>query len=34
MPSPPLTGDYYDDITTRGGRFSRLSFLGSFDKKI
>jgi hypothetical protein len=34
MPSPPLSGDYYDDITTRGGRFSRLSFLGSFDIKI
>jgi hypothetical protein len=34
MPSPPLSGDYIDDITSRGGRFSRLSFLGSFDIKI
>jgi hypothetical protein len=35
MPSPPsLTGDYYDYITSRGGRLPRLSFLGSFDIKI
>lgn len=34
MPSPPsLTGDYYDYITSRGGRLPRLSFLGSFDIK-
>lgn len=34
MPSPPLSGDYYDDITSRGGRLSRMQFNGTFTIKI
>ena len=29
----PISGDYIDNITSRGGRDSGISYLGAFDVK-